>query len=444
MVRYTDIAMLIRLVLVLACSLWPVVTSHAAVSLSDAAPSDSVQAVPLRQLVQDYLTTEDTEQAKELLTAILQNKDATVSALEEIIRAGPSYDSQPVGVLPEMRVVVRDRTYEVSLAVPDSYRPSNSYGLVVCLHGAGFTGAAYLERWRPRLGEDYLLACPTYPQGAWFTRRAEDLVLATIRAVQRRYRIAPDRIFLTGMSNGGIGAWLIGMHHATRFAGIVPMSSGIDTVLFPFLENLRGTPAYIIHGMRDEVMPVELSRTIVKELARLGYPYVYREHDKTHPLAGGHFFPREELPDLVKWLNGQRRAPLSKSLTVVRDASHLLPFGWVRIDATDRIAAFSEDLVDRGDEAIRQRTYAKLHAEITASNRIEVRIERVQSFSLFLNDRLIDLTQPVTVVTNGRISFEGLVSPNVETLLQQARLRQDPQLPFPVHLRIAVPPTPAP
>lgn len=429
--------MTFRLALAFACSLWPVMASDAATS-----PPDPVQKAPLHQLVQQYLTAEDSEQAGHFLATILQDKEATLSAVERIIRAGPTYDTQPVGLLPDERATVRERTYQVSLAVPHSYQPTRSYGLVVCLHGAGFTGAAYLERWQLRLGEEYLLACPTYPQGAWFTRRAEELVLATIRAVQRRYHIDPDRMFLTGMSNGGIGAWLIGMHHAPRFAGIAPMASGLDSVLFPFLENLRSTPAYIIHGAHDQVMPVELSRSIANELTRLGYPFVYREHDRMHPTAGGHFFPREELPDLVTWFNRQRRTALPKSLTVVRDASHLLPFGWVRIDATDRIAAFSDDLVDRRDELIRQRVYARLHAEITAPNRIEVSTEHVQHFSLFLNDRLVDLTQSVTVVTNGQISFEGVVSPTVETMLRQARLRQDVQLSFPVHLRIAIPPKP--
>ncbi len=436
-VRYTQFAMSLRLVFVLTCSLWSVTASHA-----EPSPSEPVHTIPLRQLVHEYLSTEDSERAGQLLAAILQDKDATFPTIEQIVHAGPSYDPQPVGLLPDERVTVRERTFQVSLAVPNSYQPAQRYGLVICLHGAGFTGAAYLERWRPRLGEEYLLACPTYPQGAWFTRQAEDLVLATIHTVQRRYRIDPDRIFLTGMSNGGIGAWLIGMHHAPRFAGIAPMAGGLDTVLFPFLENLRSTPAYIIHGVHDKVMPVDLSRSIAKELTRLGSPFIYREHDRVHPMAGGHFFPKEELPDLVTWFNQQRREPLPKSLTVVRDASHLLPFHWVRIDTTDRIAAFSEDLVDRHDELIEKRVYAKLQAEITAPNRIDMHVEHVHYFSLFLNNRLVDLAQPVTVVTNGRVSFEGLVSPSVETLLRQARLRQDPQLLFPVHLRIAVPTPP--
>jgi hypothetical protein len=333
---------------------------------------------------------------------------------------------------------VQGRAYHLALSVPLTYQPTKGYGLVVCLHGAGFTGEAYLERWQARLGENYVLACPTTPMGAWFTRGAEELVLATIRSVQRRYHIDLDRIFLTGMSNGGIGAWVIGMHDAPLFAGIAPMASGLDNVLMPFLANLRSTPSYIIHGAKDQVMPVELSRMITEELTRLGYPFVYREHDREHPVAGGHYFPREELPDLVTWLNAQRRNPLPTTVTVVRDASHFQPFGWVRIDATDPIASFSEDLVSKRDDLINRRVYARLEASIVAPNRIEVRADRVQRYSLFLNEQLIDSSKPLVVLTNGQVSFEGSVTPSLEILLRQARLRQDSRQLFPIHLAIQV------
>jgi hypothetical protein len=216
------------------------------------------------------------------------------------------------------------------------------------------------------------------------------------------------------------------------------MASGLDNVLMPFLANLRSTPIYIIHGSKDAVMPVELSRSITKELTRLGYPFVYREHDREHPVAGGHYFPKEELPELVSWFNAQRRNPLPTIVTVVREASHFQPFGWVRIDSTDSIAAFSEDLVSKKDDLIKRREYARLDASIVTSNRIEVRTERVQRYSLFLNQQLIDSAKPLVVLTNGQVSFEGSVTPSLETLLRQARLRQDSGQLFPIQLVIQV------
>lgn len=216
------------------------------------------------------------------------------------------------------------------------------------------------------------------------------------------------------------------------------MASGLDQVLFPFLENLRHTPVYLIHGLKDQVMPVELSRDIVKELTRLGYTFVYREHDRVHSIAGGHYFPREELPELVAWFEARRREPFPKKVTVVRDATHLAHFGWVRIDATDRIAALTENLTDTRDEAIVNRVYAKLEAEIVAPNQIKVHTQRVKRYSLFLNQWLVDLSKSVTVVTNGRVNYEGLVVPSTETLLREARLRQDRGMLFPVLLNLLV------
>ena len=404
----------------------------------DAAAAAAASSAEMKMQVFRYLDGTDTDEAARTLQAMLSDPNATIDQAIRIIQTERDYAPQPTGTIPDERIDVQGRAYHLALSVPLTYQPAKGYGLIVCLHGAGFTGEAYLERWQARLGEDYVLACPTIPMGAWFTRDAEELVLVTIRSVQRRYHVDPDRIFLTGMSNGGIGAWVIGMHDAPLFAGIAPMASGLDNVLMPFLANLRSTPIYIIHGAKDQVMPVELSRTITEELTRLGYPFVYREHDREHPMAGGHYFPMEELPELVTWLNAQRRNPLPTNVTVVREASHFQPFGWVRIDATNAIAAFSEDLVSKRDYLINRREYARLDVSIVAPNRIEVRAERVQRYSLFLNEQLVDSTKPLVVLTNGQVSFDGLVTPSLETLLRQARLRQDSRQLFPIHLAIQV------
>jgi len=404
-------------------------------SVADAPVDESQALVPL---VFQYLDTMDSEEADRLLRAIQSHPEASIREITEIIQVGRVYGEQPTGTLADQQVIVRGQAYPLAVVIPSSYDPSKQIGLVVCLHGAGFDGEAYLERWQGRLGDRYILACPTYPYGAWFTRKAEELVLATIHDIRKHYHVDPDRIFLTGMSNGGIGTWLIGMHHAPLFAGIAPMASGLDAVLMPFLANLRNTPTYIIHGEKDQVMPVELSRAIVRELEARGYPYVYREHQGEHPHAGGHYFPKEEVPDLVAWFDSHRRDSMPLKLTVVREASHFQPFGWVRLDATDPIAAFSEDLVDKNDEKMARREYARLDATIAGANRIDVKTERVRRYSLFLNDQMINLSKPVTVVTNGQMSFEGLVTPSLDTLLRQARTRKDPRELFTVQLTVVV------
>ena len=393
----------------------------------------------LAGFVREYLVVEDQEVATSLLQEILAHPQASLERVSAVLQEGRTYQAAPVGMLPSQPVRVRDKTFSYGLFVPPAYDPDVALPLVVCLHGAGFTGDSYLERWATRLGEWSILACPTTMAGTWWTRPSEELVLATIEAVRAHYRIDPDRIYLTGMSNGGIGAWIIGMHHAPRFAAVSPMASGIDDVLFPFLENLRHTSLYVIHGAADQIMPVWLSRNVTNELARLGIAYTYREHEWTHPHAGGHFFPRQELPALVEWFRKQRRDPYPRSATVVRDASHLTDFGWVRIDATDRIAMFSEQLIDQHGDLIKNHVYAKLAVEVRGENHIEVNTDRVRRYTLFLNDALIDYSLPVTVVTDGRTSFQDTVTPQIETLLRHARRRQDVDTLFPTQLTIDVP-----
>ena len=403
-----------------------------------AAVPPQVSSQSLATLIPQYLTNEDREQAESSLQAILDHPQASLERVSAVLHKSRTYDVAPVGMLPGQPVRVRGRTLSYGLFVPPAYDPDVASPLVVCLHGAGFTGDSYLERWAARLGEWSILACPTTMAGTWWTRPSEELVLATIETVRARYHIDPDRIYLTGMSNGGIGAWIIGVHHAPRFAAVAPMASGIDDVLFPFLENLRHTSLYVIHGAKDQIMPVWLSRNVTNELARLGIAYTYREHEWTHPHAGGHFFPRQELPALVEWFRKQRRDPHPRSVTVVRDASHLTDFGWVRIDATDRIAMFSEQLIDQRGDLIKNHVYAKLAVDVRDKNHIAVNTERVRRYTLFLNDALIDFSRPVTVATDGSTSFQGTVTPRVETLLRNARRRRDVDTLFPAQVTIDV------
>jgi len=87
------------------------------------------------------------------------------------------------------------------------------------------------------------------------------------------------------------------------------------------------------------------------------------------------------------------------------------------------------------DQAIRiiqtERDYAP---QLTGS----ISEERVQRYSLFLNKQLIESSKPLVVLPNGQVSFEGPVTPSLETLLRQARLRQDSRQLYPIHLAIQV------
>jgi len=385
-----------------------------------------------------YLAASDADAEHLLPTISTHPVDEIEAALRGLMAAPPS-GQPPVGKLPGQRIQVEKSTFHYALYVPESYNGQRVYPLVVCLHGAGFGGETYLDRWQPRLKDDFLLACPTINDASWWTQEAEDLVMAVIADVSRTYWIDPDRIFLTGMSNGGTGTFLIGLNHADRFAALVPMASALPRALYPLLENARATRFYIIHGARDQVMPVRYSRELVSYLQENGFQVVYREHDKEHPEAGGHFFPREELPDLVEWLSVRHRLPVPHALTVVRDRDHTGQLYWVRIDESRGAASFWASERDKVESRrLQDGAWAHVEARIDG-NTVAVRTERVARYTLLLNQELLDLKQPVLVLTNGTISFEGRVTPDARVLLREARATRDPDRLVLAELTVTVP-----
>ena len=69
--------------------------------------------------------------------------------------------------------------------------------------------------------------------------------------------------------------------------------------------------------------------------------------------------------------------------------------------------------------------YARMDAKIVPGNRIEVTAQHVRRYTVLLNDQLVDMSQPVRIVTNGKLSFEGKIIPDVAVLLEEARRRPD-------------------
>ena len=75
-------------------------------------------------------------------------------------------------------------------------------------------------------------------------------------------------------------------------------------------------------------------------------------------------------------------------------------------------------------------------------NTVTVSTQGVRRFTLLLSPAQFDLSQPIRVVTNGVVSHDGVVVPEVATLLRWAAVDQDRSLLFTAELQIEVEPTP--
>ncbi|RMD56658.1 MAG: phospholipase, partial [Nitrospirae bacterium] len=114
---------------------------------------------------------------------------------------------------------------------------------------------------------------PSYEKG-------EEDIIQVIEDVKKYYRIKSDQIYLTGISMGGHGTWYIAGRHPELFAAIAPVCGyGCGEFGSPKVdvERLSSTPAYVLHGDNDNVVPVTSSRIMVKKMRHLGFEVQYKE-----------------------------------------------------------------------------------------------------------------------------------------------------------------------
>ena len=166
--------------------------------------------------------------------------------------------------------------------VPKDYngKAGKRWPLMLFLHGAGERGtnlqrvAIYGPPRRVKEGKEFpfILIAPQCPEGE---RWQDDALLKLLDHVVHNYAVDTNRVCLTGLSMGGFGTWKLGVAPPERFAAIVPICGGGETidVLLAGRERaaaLKSLPVWAFHGAKDPVVPLEESERMVNALKKLG------------------------------------------------------------------------------------------------------------------------------------------------------------------------------
>lgn len=408
------------------------------------------QKTVVKEDVALFLSTTDPAVENEVLSR-LKGSRVSNEMVKSILRESPVKAVVQTGMQKDLEKNLNGRNYPYALYVPEAAKAGGSFPLVVILHGMGGSGGNTIPAWVNRLGEDFIILCPSYPMGAWWAKPAEDLVLQLIQEVQADYPVDPNRIFLSGLSNGAIGAYMIGMFYPDLFAGLVPIASGITPRYMHFLVNLKNTPIYIIQGVNDPVFPIQLTRRVHKILTDMKYPVIYREHDKKGTAHGGHFLPEEEVPPLVEWMKNQNRNPFPKVVRMTREANHLGRINWVRLGKGLQMAALQLPGPEKEPVNVQDGKISTLFAIHKDNNEFEVMGKNLIEFELYFNTDMIDFDAPVRISTQklrdegGKIvteqkqeGFNGKLVKDIEVLLRDFKQNRDPSMLFDAKITLSL------
>lgn len=173
--------------------------------------------------------------------------------------------------------------------------PPAPRGALVFLHGFG--GNFALPCWvvaRAAREAGLVTFCPsTGPMGDWWSKAGEETVRRTVALVRAR---GLDRIYLAGLSSGGIGASRLAPRMRGVFRGVVLVSGAAPDAAS------AGVPALVVHGARDAMCPAADAR---RYATRTGARYVEAK--------GAHFglltHEEEYVRAISDWLVASVRRP---------------------------------------------------------------------------------------------------------------------------------------
>ncbi len=98
-----------------------------------------------------------------------------------------------------------------------------------------------------------------------------------LKTLQAKYKIDPDRIYVLGMSNGGYFAHLVGKERSKTVAAVVGHSTALGLQTLLGINADRKFPVMIVHGDKDNVLPVDWARENRDKYKKEGHEVKYVE-----------------------------------------------------------------------------------------------------------------------------------------------------------------------
>jgi len=189
---------------------------------------------------------------------------------------------------------------DYTLYIPEDYSQDKPLPLIVALHGGHGHGSEYIWTWvRPARSRGYAILSPKSWGDTWdMSLPSMDTrsFLRMFNEVTNEYSIDLARVYLTGLSDGGIFTYILGLEHSHLFRGLAPVAGALHPVVDPMLRQERGkdTPMLVIHGVHDFIFPVAFARQTCELLESIGYQVTYHELPEW-----GHAYPYSINEQLV-------------------------------------------------------------------------------------------------------------------------------------------------
>jgi hypothetical protein len=222
---------------------------------------------------------------------------------------------------------------------------------------------------------------------------------------------------MVGHGMGAHATWNLSLHYSTYFAAINPLAGAASQDWQRIrMMNLRNTLPVVWHDANDDIIKIGHATALVNLLKQHKYDVVF---EQTKQL--GHVPPPQIVEKLYTTMRGRQRELYPKQVSVrsSRPDPTFNRVDWVQLYQPLTPGDEHSFFLRRGSGKITLNQNAfSCQAAIIAANKIDARTENVETMRFYVNDQLMDLTKPVTVIVNTKTRFEGMVKTSIDEMLK--------------------------
>jgi hypothetical protein len=393
-------------------------------------PDSVPQYDQAHQILEDYFAATTSTQRKTDVDS-LNSLGLDPAVIGRLARIRSSWSKLDPGVY-YINDTIGSHNVRYFLGIPSDYTPEKSWPLMVKLPAAN----AFLTDPPPSADQvtkiysgwildelqahpDALVLMPLFNLNELYGPGATgmNLVIQPILHAAGKVNIDPAQVYLMGHSLAAHAVWNIAIHYPTYFAGINPLAGSASQSWQRLrLGDLSNVNIVMWADASDDVIPVDDSRSLVRYFQTLD-----RTVDYTETKDLGHAPSQAILDEEYGKLRSTKRTLYPKQVYIESNSPDTIynRVDWLQIYQPLNSGQTLKLLFTIGGQSID--VYSRVFraiAEFTGPNTISINTNNVESVRFYLNDQMVDFSQPINIIVNGKSHFDQVVPTSVDEMLK--------------------------
>jgi polyhydroxybutyrate depolymerase len=228
--------------------------------------------------------------------------------------------------------------------VPESYSPDKEIPLLLCFHGYTSSNKVIMNYSNFNAIADTANFIVVYPQGTllegkthwnvggWTLKSKTDdvgFVNLLLDSISDQYNIDPNKIYSTGMSNGGFMSFLLACQLSDRIAAVASIAGSMTIQTFANCNPAHPTPVLQMHGDADGTVPYQGAARWTKSIEDVvGFWVDFNQLNESPEISSIPSAVAEKESEVTQNIYAEEEGCATVTHYKITDGEHTWPGAW--------------------------------------------------------------------------------------------------------------------